>query len=69
VVGSRIEKQEGDPHGLPSDRAFVLQFRRLADFKENRIDGRVEHMTTGQAIAFHSLEELMKFLAENLSSN
>jgi hypothetical protein len=43
---------------LPTDRAFVLQFRADADVQQGRFDGRIEHVVSGQTALFHSLEEL-----------
>ncbi len=47
---------------LPSNRAFVVQFRSLTTESSPIYDGRVEHLVSGQAARFHSLEELMAFM-------
>lgn len=49
---------------LPTNRAFVVQFRAEADVIHGRFDGRVEHITSGQAVNFHRLEELEAFLIQ-----
>ena len=47
--------------------AFVVQFRLGTDFAHGHLDGRVEHVTSGQAIRFHSVEELLTFMAQVLA--
>jgi len=54
------------PSSLPTNRAFVLQFRADADVEQGRFDGRIEHVVSGQTALFHSLEELVEFLAHTL---
>jgi len=51
---------------LPTNRAFVLQFRAEADVQQGRFDGRIEHVVSGQTAHFHSLEELVEFLTQVL---
>ncbi len=62
-----MEQQDsaGKP-SLPVQRAFVVQFRAEADVERGRFAGRVEHVVTGQASLFHSLEELLAFMASVL---
>lgn len=55
-----------DARALPTNRAFVLQFRRHADIKGGCVDGRIEHITSGRAELFHTLEELVSFVGESL---
>ncbi len=59
-------RDESDPSGLPTNRAFVLQFRRHADVKKGCVDGRIEHITSGRAELFHTLDELVAFVEESL---
>jgi len=47
--------------------AFVVQFRVETDLERNRMEGRVEHVVSGQATRFHSLEELVAFMARVLA--
>ena len=47
-------------------RAFIVQFRAETDFTQARCTGRVEHMVSGKAAHFQSLEELLGFLARIL---
>jgi hypothetical protein len=47
--------------------AFVVHFRTNADVTQGRIAGRVEHVVSGQAAHFDSLEELLAFMARVLA--
>lgn len=53
---------------LSPARAFVVQFREETEGTEKRFTGRVEHMITGHATRFASLEELLAFLVRVLST-
>lgn len=46
---------------LPVRRAFVVQFRVEANLAQGCFMGRVEHVMTGQATKFSSVEELLAF--------
>jgi hypothetical protein len=52
---------------LPSDRVFVVQFRRQPAGVATGYDGRVEHLVSGQVARFHSLEELLAFMTRVLA--
>jgi len=52
---------------MSTQRAFVIQFRPETDVKQGRFEGRVEHVASGQAAHFHSLDELLAFLARVLT--
>jgi hypothetical protein len=52
---------------LPTDRAFVVQFRAKATEARSSYDGRVEHLVSGQVTRFHSLEELLTFMVRVLT--
>jgi hypothetical protein len=43
--------------------AFVLQFRAGSDFESGRIEGRVEHIASGQTARFDSVATLLAILA------
>lgn len=62
-----MEPRLQKPSSLPTNRAFVLQLRADADVEQGRFDGRIEHVVSGQTALFHSLEELVQFLAKVLS--
>jgi hypothetical protein len=47
--------------------AFVIQFRPETDIEEGQFEGRVEHFTSTRATRFHSLDELLMFIARILS--
>jgi hypothetical protein len=49
-------------------RAFVVQFRVETRLKQGQCAGRVEHVVSGQATHFQSLEELLAFMARVLAS-
>jgi hypothetical protein len=48
---------------LPTNRAFVVQFRVQPTDPILSWEGRVEHLSSGQALRFHSPEELLTFFA------
>jgi hypothetical protein len=43
--------------------AFVIQFRSDADVERGVFEGKVEHVASCQATRFHSLDELLTFMA------
>jgi hypothetical protein len=51
-------KTRKDEVPLPSDRAFVLQFKPAADNGGCSYAGRVEHIASGRVETFYSSEEL-----------
>ena len=53
---------------LSPHRAFVVQFRTETDMAHGRYSGRVEHVVSGQAAHFSSLEELLAFIAQVLAT-
>lgn len=67
-VSTQIQKDRSDQVLLPRQRAFVLQFRTQADLSRQHYVGRVEHVASGRATRFRSLDELLAFLAQVLSS-
>ncbi len=67
MVNALTQRDDEEALGaLPTNRAFVLQFRQQADVNSGRVDGRIEHITSGRAGLFHTLEELVSFVGENL---
>ena len=48
---------------FPADRAFVVQFLATAEVAAGRMEGRVEHVVSGQATNFTSVEDLLAFMA------
>lgn len=60
-------KQEAAPdRRLPVQRAFVVQLAATAEVAQGRLEGRIEHVLSGQATQFHSVEELLGFMARVL---
>ena len=55
-------------NGLQHTGAFLVQFRAGSDFYGGRVEGRVEHIASGQSAYFESAAELMILLAGLLSS-
>jgi len=52
---------------LPSNRAFVVQFRAQLTGPALSWEGRVEHLNSGQVLRFHSPEELLAFFTRVLT--
>ena len=48
--------------------AFVVQFRTETEIEQGRCVGRVEHVVSGQATRFDTLDELLAFLARVLAT-
>jgi len=55
-------------HPLPAQRAFLLQVHAKAEVAQGCLAGRVEHVVSGQATQFTSLEALLAFLARVLTT-
>ena len=53
--------------GWQSKASFVIQCRPETDIENGRFEGRVEHIASYKAIRFHSLEELVTFVANVLT--
>lgn len=56
-----------DPPPLSPQRAFVVQFRVGTGATPTHFVGRIEHMISGQAGHFGSVEELVAFLTRVLA--
>jgi hypothetical protein len=52
-----------NPSHLSVTRAFVVQFRADTAVEQGHLAGRVEHVVSGQAIDFESLETLLAFIS------
>jgi len=50
-----------------SNAAFVVQFREGTDLEAGRLVGKVEHIASYKAARFHSLDELITFMARVLT--
>ena len=51
---------------LPAQRAFVVQFGAQTNVELGRFAGRVEHVVSGHARRFQTLEELVGCLVQML---
>jgi len=49
--------------GWQHKAAFVIQLRPETDIETGRFEGRVEHISSTRARRFHSLDELLEFIA------
>jgi hypothetical protein len=67
AIHGSASTNDGAP-SLPSDRAFVVQFRRHDAVASPRWDGRAEHVSSGRAGRFESWEELRAFIEGVLAS-
>lgn len=53
---------------LPARQAFVVQFRTGTDIAEENVIGRVEHVVSGEAALFQSVDELLSFFHQMLTT-
>ena len=52
---------------LPTNHAFLVQFRAQSLETPMAWEGRVEHVVSGQVTHFHALEELLTFVQNVLA--
>jgi hypothetical protein len=57
-----VRQPSRDDRPLPAERAFVVQLHVETDLAQGRIMGRVEHVLSGQAAHFDTLEDLLWFI-------
>jgi hypothetical protein len=50
-----------------SKTAFVVHFLESTDIGAGRVEGKVEHITSYRAARFHSVDELLAFVADVLA--
>jgi hypothetical protein len=55
-----------NPAHLSVHWAFVVQFQSDTAVEQGHLVGRVEHVVSGQATVFQSLETLLAFIAQVL---
>ena len=55
-----------DRPSLPTDQAFVVQFHTDIDAEKGLLKGRTEHLVSGQATHFESVEDLLAFITRVL---
>jgi hypothetical protein len=63
-----VTQPSGGGRPLPAERAFVVQLHVEADLAQGRITGRVEHVLSGQAAHFDTLEDLLRFIERVLTT-
>lgn len=63
-----MDKPPNDESPLSPHRAFVVQLRENTDVVRGEWVGRIEHVTSGQAAHFQSLDELLAFIARVLGA-
>ena len=51
-----------------SKAAFVVQFRENTDIQAGRLEGKVEHIASYESARFHSVDELLAFMARVLTA-
>ena len=64
---STMPQQLSEKAPLSVHRAFVVHFRTSSNVACGPIEGRVEHVVSGQSTHFDALEELLTFMAQVLS--
>jgi hypothetical protein len=52
---------------LPADHAFVVQLQKGTTLTPEALQGRVEHIVTGQEAGFTSVAELLAFIEKVLT--
>ena len=50
------------------DAAFVVHLTDAGGEAGDRVHGRVEHVTTGRATDFDSMDELLRFMRQTLAT-
>jgi hypothetical protein len=55
-----------EPDGLSIHRSFILRLYRGVDLDAGEISGWVEHVVSGEASEFRSVDDLLAFIARLL---
>jgi len=63
-----VPQQQAGKAPLSVHWAFVVHFRLSTNIAQGQIEGRVEHVVSGQSTHFDSLEELLAFIARVLAT-
>ena len=66
-MGEHVTQPSGDARPLPAERAFVVQLHVETDVVRGRFAGRVEHVVSGQAGHFDTLEGLLPLINRMLT--
>jgi hypothetical protein len=62
-----MAKGATDISSFSVERAFVVQFRAVDEDARARLNGRVEHVSSGRAQYFSSMQELWLFMETALN--
>jgi hypothetical protein len=68
ITGGPITPDPVADPPLPLQRAFVVQLHATAVVAQGQLTGRVEHVQSGQAAHFNTLDELLAFMARVLGA-
>lgn len=52
-----------------SKAAFVVHVGESSDFEAGRLEGKIEHIASYKATRFHSVQELLAFIARVLAES
>jgi hypothetical protein len=63
-----MPQQQSPKAPLSVHWAFVVHLHTNSDVTHGQVEGRVEHMVSGQSAHFDSLEELLAFMARVLAT-
>jgi hypothetical protein len=63
-----MKPQSADEQPFPVQRAFVVQGHATAQVASGSLAGRGEHVLSGQAVHFYSVDELLAFMARVLAA-
>jgi hypothetical protein len=63
-----MKSSAGDTRLLPVRQAFVVQVSVEADVAQGHWIGRVEHVVSGEARHFQTLDDLLGFMAQVLTA-
>jgi hypothetical protein len=63
-----VKQQSLEAQPLPAERAFVVQVHAAARVTCGSLAGRVEHVVSGRATHFGSVDELLAFMAGILTA-
>jgi len=56
-----------DDQPFPVQRAFVVQVHATAAVAQGHLAGRVEHVLSGKAVHFQTVDDLLAFIARVLT--
>jgi hypothetical protein len=68
MTGGPITPDPAADRPLPVERAFVVQLHATAAVAQGQLTGRVEHVLSGQAAHFQTLDELLAFMTRVLAA-